>query len=361
MLFKKLYAFLQKDTSAENEANDLSIVIRQLSIIFFIYYLTIGTIFLISFRIRPSSISYLASLFMLFSFIYTYYSHTQFSFWTFIISIMICSFTLCLICGTSNHFQYSVFICILLIFFNINLVLWVKYFLSLLICAVLTLLEIIVAVFSLTCSLGTSSSALFAILHTMLLSFSLILISYHFYKKYSLAERKLYLYNKKLTVMASCDSLTGLFNRRYMMDVLTELERDYKRGYTQLSVALGDIDYFKHVNDTYGHACGDYVLSHMSDIFTSFMENKGKVARWGGEEFLFVFTSLNADDAFIQLNELRSMIQNEPFIFQNQQIKITMTFGLEEYSIHGGITTAIKKADEKLYQGKNQGRNLVIY
>lgn len=361
MLLKKVYTFLQKDTSAENEANDLSVVLRHLSIIFFLYYITAGTVFLSLFRIKPCTISYLASLFMLFAFIYTYYSHTQFAFWTFLCTIVIYAFSLCLICGTDDHFQYSIFICVLIIFFNINLVPWVKYVFSFLIGAVLIGLEIFASFLPKTCNLGTHTVLLFIILHTILLSASLVLISYHFYKKFSLAERKLYLYNKKLTVMASSDSLTGLYNRRYMMDVLTELEQDYKRGYTQLSVALGDIDYFKHVNDTYGHACGDYVLSHMSDMFTTFMENKGKVARWGGEEFLFVFTSSNADDAFIQLNELRSAIQHEPFVFQNQPIKITMTFGLEEYSIHGGITTAIKKADEKLYQGKNMGRNLVIY
>ena len=128
-----------------------------------------------------------------------------------------------------------------------------------------------------------------------------------------------------------------------------------------LTVAIGDIDFFKHINDTYGHDAGDYVLETIAKIMNEFMESKGMVARWGGEEFLFSFENINGDYAFEEMSKLLHLIERYEFSFNGTPIKVTMTFGLEEYDDNLGVDKVISKADEKLYMGKEQGRNRVIY
>ena len=124
---------------------------------------------------------------------------------------------------------------------------------------------------------------------------------------------------------------------------------------------MGDIDFFKKVNDTRGHDCGDYVLKTLSGVFDEFMKDKGYVSRWGGEEFVFIFRDMNGDVAYPLLENLRKKIEKMDFEFFNHKFNITMTFGMEEYSPMFGSEEAIKKADEKLYIGKESGRNQVVF
>ena len=175
-------------------------------------------------------------------------------------------------------------------------------------------------------------------------------------------EQGLISHNSELQNLASIDSLTGLRNRRSISQYLEEKASDYESGKLEgLSVAIGDIDFFKKVNDTYGHDCGDIVLRDLATVFRTFMMGKGTVGRWGGEEFLFVFTNMNGDDASSQLSDLQTVIRNMEFRFRDEQLHLTMTFGLSEYDLHRGIDAVIKEADEKLYMGKERGRNTVIY
>ena len=184
-----------------------------------------------------------------------------------------------------------------------------------------------------------------------------------FASKFARTEYKLYQYNLQLKKLAGSDPLTGLMNRRNMLDIIGELLPKMARGDEMLSVAIGDIDFFKKVNDSRGHDCGDYVLTELSKLFESFMEtdNKGYVARWGGEEFLFVFTSGNGDNAFVELEDLRNRVEKMVLEFAGHEFKITMTFGLEEHTVDWDIDETIKRADEKLYIGKESGRNKVVY
>ncbi|MCR5748128.1 MAG: GGDEF domain-containing protein [Lachnospiraceae bacterium] len=171
-------------------------------------------------------------------------------------------------------------------------------------------------------------------------------------------ERKLILYNEKLKQMAGVDPLTGLMNRRQIGEKFEELakERD-----TSITIAIGDIDFFKKVNDTRGHDCGDYVLKTLAAVFRDYMKDKGYASRWGGEEFVFVFSGYNGDDAYPMLEQLRKDIEKYQFEFFGHSFNITMTFGMEEYSPRFGTEEAIKKADEKLYIGKENGRNQVVF
>ena len=175
-------------------------------------------------------------------------------------------------------------------------------------------------------------------------------------------EQGLISHNSELQNLASIDSLTGLRNRRSISGYLESKAEDYRVGRLQgLSVAIGDIDFFKKVNDTYGHDCGDIVLRDLATVFRTFMMGKGTVGRWGGEEFLFVFANMNGDEASAQLSDLQTVIRNMEFRFRDEQLHLTMTFGLSEYDYHRGIDGVIKEADEKLYMGKERGRNTVIY
>ena len=174
-------------------------------------------------------------------------------------------------------------------------------------------------------------------------------------------EQKLVKYNKKIEKLAKTDALTGLPNRR---DALERLEKHLKYSKNNdffLCLAIGDIDFFKKINDTYGHEAGDAILVQLSNIFKETMEDKGFAARWGGEEFLFVFTQSNGDDSSLILNELRSKIHKTIFKYNDIEMRLTMTFGLEEYDFHNTVDNALNSADEKLYLGKSRGRNQVVF
>ena len=99
----------------------------------------------------------------------------------------------------------------------------------------------------------------------------------------------------------------------------------------------------------------------MAELLKENFPGKCRIARWGGEEFLLVFDRMNGDDVFAELSRLKSQIEKTEFQYKTNTIHITMTFGLEEYDFYAGIQETIARADEKLYQGKNQGRNCVVY
>ncbi|MDO4187618.1 MAG: GGDEF domain-containing protein [Lachnospiraceae bacterium] len=185
--------------------------------------------------------------------------------------------------------------------------------------------------------------------------------AYFFRRKFSASEEKIIKYSKKLEMLATTDPLTKLQNRRGMLNHIEEYSSEIMSNGGMLTVAIGDIDYFKHINDTYGHDAGDYVLETLAKIMNEFMDGKGMVARWGGEEFLFSLENINGDYAFEEISKLLHLIEKYEFSFDGTPIKVTMTFGLEEYDDNIGIDKVITKADEKLYLGKEQGRNRVIY
>ena len=196
------------------------------------------------------------------------------------------------------------------------------------------------------------------ILNTVIFSACLCTVAYFLCKDNIADERKLILYNEKLKQIAGVDPLTGLMNRREIGERFEKLSSEDSLAIT---IVMGDIDFFKKVNDTRGHDCGDYVLKTIAQLFQDFMKEKGYVSRWGGEEFLFVFSGFNGDDTYPMMEELRKTIENYTFSFFNHEFRLTMTFGVEEYSSRFGTEEAIKKADEKLYIGKEQGRNKVVY
>ena len=121
------------------------------------------------------------------------------------------------------------------------------------------------------------------------------------------------------------------------------------------------VDYFKKVNDTYGHDAGDKVLQAIGKVFREEMEDKNMAARWGGEEFLLLFPDTNGDAAFIRLCEIRRKIKNIVVMKAGQEIRVTMTFGLAEYDYSGNYESMLTTADQKLYRGKEDGRDRIVY
>ena len=126
-------------------------------------------------------------------------------------------------------------------------------------------------------------------------------------------------------------------------------------------ICIGDIDDFKKINDTYGHLCGDYVLQNISEIMRKSLgfENVD-ICRWGGEEFVFMFCNDDIDSAFVKVENLRKTIENKNFVYENNNISITMTFGIIERDSGKVDDVLLKSADKLLYRGKINGKNVVV-
>ena len=165
---------------------------------------------------------------------------------------------------------------------------------------------------------------------------------------------------KSIRELIELDQLTGLYNRRYVQRKLEAVQAKSLETGEPFSVAIGDIDFFKKVNDTYGHECGDAVLMDVSARMRELMKGRGFAARWGGEEFLLVFENYRLEMAADSLEDLLRLIRSRTVAFQGEKVKVTMTFGVTEGSAEQ-LDRIIGKADEKLYYGKNNGRNQVVW
>lgn len=157
------------------------------------------------------------------------------------------------------------------------------------------------------------------------------------------------------------DPLTGLYNRRHLDN---NLEREFlraKRYKNELSIAVIDIDFFKKVNDTYGHLCGDYVLKEVAYMILDTLRKTDMVFRYGGEEFVAILTETPIDKAVIPLERLRNAVENYPFVYNGEKFQVTISIGVsstkKETETSGEF---LDFADKALYFAKNQGRNRVI-
>ena len=188
---------------------------------------------------------------------------------------------------------------------------------------------------------------------------AIIIISFIYSFKGNEAESKLMAYNDRLVKQANTDQLTGLYNRRRALDLLNDVKDKAYLG--AVSIVMGDIDFFKKVNDSYGHDVGDLVLKFVAETMQQMCGREAFISRWGGEEFLLVFVGKNGDETFHMIDNIRSYVMNHPVSAVGKEIGVTMTFGLAEYDFAGDPEKTIKEADEKLYMGKTGGRNRVVY
>ena len=167
---------------------------------------------------------------------------------------------------------------------------------------------------------------------------------------------------ERLQYQATHDSLTGLLNRAATLEALSlELERASRQG-TPLSIVLADIDHFKQINDTHGHAVGDAVLCEAARRMKSSVRIYDSVGRYGGEEFLFILPGCDAASAVTQAERLRSAITDHPIELSRLTISFTLSMGLvvRLEGIPDDLDPLIQEADAALYRAKLRGRDRVV-
>jgi diguanylate cyclase (GGDEF)-like protein len=178
--------------------------------------------------------------------------------------------------------------------------------------------------------------------------------------KYLVGSDVEFSYHEEIYRMTIMDGLTDIHNKRYLMEALDrEMSRAQRYG-RELSILMFDIDYFKRVNDTFGHLAGDYVLQALARLISTRSRREEIFARYGGEEFVVLLPETSKKGALELAEQLRKRVGSYTFIFEGEEIPITVSIGV---AIMGNeiitSTDFIKRADEQLYKAKGDGRNCV--
>lgn len=166
-------------------------------------------------------------------------------------------------------------------------------------------------------------------------------------------------YIKDLKFVASRDFLTGLYNRQHFFDVGEKMFNRAYKSHKATIVALTDVDFFKKINDTYGHDIGDIVLKKIGAVLKGSFRASDLIARYGGEEFCFLLPSLDPEQAVDVFEEIRAKIAAESIVLPNgQALNITVSIGVCT-TLEPNLEGALSKADMMLYEAKRDGRNKV--
>ena len=165
---------------------------------------------------------------------------------------------------------------------------------------------------------------------------------------------------KQLEVSSRTDPLTSLLNRRGLEQEMVFEKNRMDRSGNPFSLVLCDIDFFKKINDTYGHDAGDYILSEFAQIIESHSRKQDIVCRWGGEEFLLLLPETDLQGASALAEKIRAQIEKSIFTYNNQEISITLSSGVACMAKDQTIDDCIKNADLRLYLAKSRGRNKVV-
>ena len=165
---------------------------------------------------------------------------------------------------------------------------------------------------------------------------------------------------EKLTLISSQDPLTGLKNRRYFTSRAHEAWDSYERYAQAFSLLIVDIDWFKQINDTYGHHVGDLVLVKVAELLRTNLRNSDVICRWGGEEFLILLPQLNVHECYWVGEKLRKSVEKASFNCEGYDVNVTITAGIADIRESDSVEQCIHAADKKLYKGKADGRNAVV-
>lgn len=361
-MWKRLREFILRDVENENEIKMYAVTLRLNLLVMLLYYgIAVGKAVQMS-RHGASAVAVLGILMCLSLFYATYCNCTKLAAYVFHISFVVLIIAYALMYGNYTSIYNFIYIQIVLLYALDYVTLkWKVIYVAAMILlrmGLFTYLQRTAEIYP----LGESERLFWQGVHMFIICLLLMATVSVSTQDFREMQKKLVTYNQKLRNIAGRDPLTGLRNRRSAMEYIGEKARAYQQGESNaLTIAIGDIDFFKKINDTYGHNCGDVVLKELADVFRSYMEGKGEAARWGGEEFLFIFNNINGDDASYMLSELRNGIHKMRFQFGEDTIGLTMTFGVAEYDLRKGTDANIEEADEKLYYGKEKGRDIVIY
>ena len=167
--------------------------------------------------------------------------------------------------------------------------------------------------------------------------------------------------NFELHEISIRDSLTGLYNRKHLMETLDkEVSRSQRHSHS-FSLLVIDIDHFKKYNDTYGHLAGDEVLRRLAAVFTKSIRSSDYAARYGGEEFIIILPETGAGQGVEAVERIRHKMAEERFGGEDESIKVTISVGVASYPENGeDAETVIRNADAALYEAKELGRNRVV-
>jgi diguanylate cyclase len=164
-----------------------------------------------------------------------------------------------------------------------------------------------------------------------------------------------------LAELAARDELTGLFNRRHMSELLAQHRAACQRSGEGFAVALVDLDHFKRINDSHGHAVGDSVLRAFAEQAGAAMRGTDTVGRWGGEEFLVIYPRSTAQEAAQGADRLRERVAAAVVTTPGgQPLTFTVSIGLTEHLPPESVEALVERADRAMYQAKSQGRNRVV-
>ena len=165
---------------------------------------------------------------------------------------------------------------------------------------------------------------------------------------------------ERIRLLATQDELTSLVNRRHMLALLRAEQARHMRTAQPLSLILLDLDYFKRVNDTYGHQAGDAVLKGFADAARGTLRSSDVLSRWGGEEFLLMLPDTGEDEAERCMERMRQGLAYVTFTSVAPDLKITFSAGLSACRAGESLEAAIERADQALYAAKAQGRNRTV-
>lgn len=156
------------------------------------------------------------------------------------------------------------------------------------------------------------------------------------------------------------DPLTGLFNRRHLDDILPRVLEHMLALHREVAVLMVDADHFKRVNDSYGHRCGDAVLTALGACLSDHFRSGDIVCRYGGEEFFVLLPGATLEAAYAKAEGLRRMVSSQPVAAMGHSLTVTLSIGLALCPLHGeDAESVVRAADEALYQAKRQGRDRV--
>ena len=162
---------------------------------------------------------------------------------------------------------------------------------------------------------------------------------------------------QRISDMATRDELTGVFNRRYLMERITEETARCQRSGATFCLCMVDIDFFKKINDSYGHLGGDEVLRRVAQTASGALREGDFFGRYGGEEFAILLTNTTLDGAMVTAERVRTQIHDLRFPEMNADLQISVSVGVAEHLRQDPAAVTLQHADEALYRAKHNGRN----
>jgi len=181
--------------------------------------------------------------------------------------------------------------------------------------------------------------------------------------EYCISKSQCFLdYIKSLKENAILDPLTRVYNKREILNFLEKFLANFIRYKKEpFSVMMLDIDFFKKINDTYGHLAGDFVLKEFVKIIKNKIRSSDILGRFGGEEFILILPNTKISGALKLAMRIKEEVENHIFEYGKEKIKVTTSIGITSVSLNDSVESLLERVDEALYDAKRKGRNRIEY